>query len=166
MTKPVEQWIHIKFWVKLEHSSTETIQVIQKATAMGWLLASSDNLPTHASCLMHLSWETSNQPGDSVPLQPRFGALWLLAFPKAKITFEREEISDHWWDSGKYNRVAAGGWENHVRSQGAYFEGDWNVIVLRTIFLVSCIFFYKCFCFSQYMAGYFLGKLCTHTIKY
>ena len=29
-----------------------------------------------------------------VPLQLRFGALRLLAFPKIKITFEREEISD------------------------------------------------------------------------
>ena len=28
------------------------------------------------------------------PLQPRFGILQLLAFPKPKITFEREEISD------------------------------------------------------------------------
>ena len=28
-------------------------------------------------------------------LQPRFGALQLLAFLKTKITFEREEISDH-----------------------------------------------------------------------
>ena len=24
-----------------------------------------------------------------------------MAFPKTKITFERKEISDHWWDSGK-----------------------------------------------------------------
>ena len=36
--------------------------------------------------------ETSSHPGDSVPLHPRFGALWLLAFPKTKVTFEREEI--------------------------------------------------------------------------
>ena len=36
--------------------------------------------------------KTSNHPGDSAPLQPRFGALALLAFPKIKITFEREEI--------------------------------------------------------------------------
>ena len=28
-----------------------------------------------------------------------------------------------------------------VRSQGAYFEGDWGVVVLCTMFLVSCIFF-------------------------
>ena len=34
--------------------------------------------------------ETSNHPGDSVPLQPRFGALQLLAFPKTKITFSIE----------------------------------------------------------------------------
>ena len=46
-----------------------------------------------------------------------------------------------------------------VRSQGAYCEGDWGVIVQYTIFLVSCIF-NKCFYFSYYMAGYFLGTLC------
>ena len=31
MTEQVEQWISIKFCVKLEHSSAETIQMIQKA---------------------------------------------------------------------------------------------------------------------------------------
>ena len=83
--------------------------------------------------------ETSNYPGDSVPLQPRFGTLLLLAFPKTKSTFERKEISSHQWDSGKYNREADGNWENCVRSQGAYFEGHWGVIVLYTMFLVSLI---------------------------
>ena len=34
-------------------------------------------------------------------------------------------------------------WENTVRSQGTYFEGDWGVIVLCTMLLVSCIFFNK-----------------------
>ena len=28
--------------------------------------------------------ETSNHPGDTAPLQPKFGVLWLLAFPKLK----------------------------------------------------------------------------------
>ena len=70
--------------------------------------------------------KTSNHPGDSVPLQPRFGTLRLLAFHRTKITFEREKISDHRWDSGKYDRAAEGNWENCVRSQGAYFEGDWG----------------------------------------
>ena len=35
MTERVEQWICIKFCVKLEHSSVETIGMIQKAAAMG-----------------------------------------------------------------------------------------------------------------------------------
>ena len=68
--------------------------------------------------------ETSNHPGDSAPLQTRFGTLQLLAFPKTEITFEREEISDHQWDSGKKDGAANGDRENCVRSQGAYFEGD------------------------------------------
>ena len=66
---------------------------------------------TIACLLMHHIWcrvfgESSNHPGDSAPLQPRYCFLWLLAFPKTKITFEREDISDHQWDSGKYNRAA------------------------------------------------------------
>ena len=73
-------------------------------------------------------------------IQPHYSPIWhlqFLAFPKTKITFEREEISDHQWDSGKYGRAADGNWENCVRSQGAYFEGDWGIIVLCTMFLVS-----------------------------
>ena len=156
MTERVEQWICIKFCIKLEHSSTETIWMIQKATAMGnwWWAASSQQcicscITSHAEVF----GETSNYPGNSALLQPRFGTLWLLAFPKTKITFEREEISDCWWGSGKYNGAADSNWENCVRSQGASFEEDWGIIVLCTMFLVSCIFFNKCLYFSYYMVG-------------
>ena len=90
--------------------------------------------------------------------QPRLGALWLLAFPKTKITFEREEISDLQWDSGTYDGEADGNWENFVRSEGAYFEGDWGITVLCKVFLVSCIFFHKCLYFSYYMARYLLDR--------
>ena len=42
MTEQVEQWICIKFCIKLEHSSVNTIRIIEKATAMGnWRLAAS-----------------------------------------------------------------------------------------------------------------------------
>ena len=95
------------------------------------------NMPTHASCLVQSFGEISNLPGDSDPLQPRFGTLWLLAFPKTEITFEREKISDHQWNSRIYGGAADGNWENCVRVQGAYFEGDWGIIVLCTMFLVS-----------------------------
>ena len=47
-----------------------------------------------------------------------------MAFPKTKITFEREEISDHPESQENNDRAADGDWENYVRSQGAYFEGD------------------------------------------
>ena len=144
----------------------ETIRIIQKAAAMGnWWLAASSWQHAHSCITSHTEFfgKTSNHPGDSAPLQHRFGTLQLLAFPQTKITFEREEISDCWWDSGKYGPAADGDWEHCVRSQGAYFEGDWGVIVLCTMFLVSCIFFNKCLCFSYYMDGYLPDRLWTHT---
>ena len=161
MTKQVEQWICIKFCVTIEHSSAETTQMIQKTVAMGnWSLAASLWQYAH-SCITsyaEFSGETSNQPSDSASLQPRFGTVWLFAFPKTKITFERKEISDHQWSSGKKDGAADGDWENCVRSQGAYFEGDWSIIVLCTMFLVSCNFFNKCLYFSYHMAGYLLDR--------
>ena len=110
-----------------------------------WWLAASSEQCAHSCITSHAVFfgKTSNYPGDSALLQPRFGTLWLLAFPQTKITFEREEISDHWWDSGKYNGAANGDWENCVRSQGAYFEGDWGVIV-------------QCFLYLQEMSLFFI----------
>ena len=141
MAEWVEQQIYVKFCVKLEHSSTETIQMTQKATAMGnwWLAASSHNTPAHASHLVQSFFcETSNHPGDSAPYSPDLVPCDLWLFPKL----------NHWWDSGKYDRAAGGTWENCVRSQGAYFKGDGDVIVLHTMFLVFWIFFNKCLFFS------------------
>ena len=162
MTKWVEQQICIKFFIKLECSSVETIWMIQKSAAMGnlWLAASSSQCAAHASSLIHsfLAKHQITQVTQHCPLQPRFGALRFLAFPKTEITFEREEITDHWWDSGKYDGTAGGDWENCVRSQSAYVEGDWGIIVLRTIFPVSCIFFNKCLYFSYYTAAYLLDR--------
>ena len=127
--------------------------------AMGnwWLTASSWQWTCSCttSCAEFFG-ETSNYPGESVPVQHRFGALWLLAFPETKITFEKEETSDHQWDSGKYDVTTDGDWENCVRSQDAYFGG---IIVLCTVFLVSCIFLNNCLHFSYYMAGYLLDRL-------
>ena len=159
MTERVEQWICIKFCVKLEYSSAKTIWMIPKAAAMGnWRLAASSWQHTH-SCITSatgLFGETSNHPGDSAHLQPRFGALLLLGFPKTKITFEREETLVC-WDSSKDDREAVGD-ENSVRSQGAYFKGDYGVTVLCVVFLISCIFFNKCFYFSYTIAGYPLER--------
>ena len=147
MTEQVEQQICFRFFVQLAHSSVETIWMIQKPAAMGnwWLLASlwQYTCPCITSCAEFLAKCQITQV-----TQPRFGTLWLLAFPKSKITFEREEISDCQWDSGKYSGAANEKWENCVRFQSAYIEGNWGNIVLCTVFFVSCIFFNKCLCFS------------------
>ena len=149
----------IKFCIKLEHSSAETSERIQKDTARGnWWLAASPWQHSHSCITSHTEFfgKTSNHPGDSDPLEPRFGDLWLLTFPKTGIIFEMQEILDPQWDSEKYDRAADGDWEKCVRSQGAYFEGDWGAIVLCTMFLVSCLFFSKCLC---YVARYLLDRL-------
>ena len=124
MTEQVEQWICIRFCVKLENSSMETIWMIQKAATMGnwWWVASS--WQGTCSCIMfhaEVFRKTANHPGDSAPPQPRFGTLWLLAFPKTKITFERKVISDHGWDSGKYDRAA------HGDSNKGFYRVFWTV---------------------------------------
>ena len=112
-----EQWICIKFCVKFEHSCAETIRVIQKATALGNRRLAASARQCARSCIMSCAEFFAKH----ARLQPRFGVLWLLAFPQIKITFEREESSDHWWDSGKYDGAADGNWENRVRSHSAYF---------------------------------------------
>ena len=118
MTEQIEHQICVRFCIKLEHSSTETIWMIQKVAAIGnwWLAASS--CQQRPSCIMssaEIFGKTSNHPGDSMPLHPRFSALWLLAFPKTKITFEKEDIqafneipensTGHWCQFGELCEV-------------------------------------------------------------
>ena len=126
-----------KFCFKLEHSSMETIQMIRNDFGDDAVSQHKWKCGTIASKMVESMlkviyvlenpetsrtpenvdyvWAAINEdlnPGDSAPLQPRFGTLWLLDFPKTKITFEREEISDCWWHSRKYDREADGYWEN------------------------------------------------------
>jgi len=52
-----------------------------------------DGAPAHSTALVQdFFGKTSHHPALSAPLQPKFGSLRLLAFPKAKIAVEREEI--------------------------------------------------------------------------
>jgi len=54
-----------------------------------------DYAPAHSTALVQAFFgKTSHHSGLSAPLQPRFGPLRLLAFPKTKITVEREEICE------------------------------------------------------------------------
>ena len=54
-----------------------------------------DNAHAHFTALMQAFFgKESHHPGLSAPLQPRFGSLRHLAFPKAKIAVEREVICE------------------------------------------------------------------------
>jgi hypothetical protein len=50
-----------------------------------------DNAP---ALVQAFSGKASHHPGLLAPLQPRFGSLPLLTFPKAKIAVEREEFCE------------------------------------------------------------------------
>ena len=86
--------------------------MIQKATAMSnWWLAASSQQHIHSWIASRAVFLRNIRSSRWPPPQPRFSALQLLAFPKTKITFEREKISDRQWDSGKYDGAADGDWE-------------------------------------------------------
>ena len=157
----VEQRICIRFCVKLEHSSVETFWMIQKTAAMGnwWLAASSQHAHSRVTYYAEFLVKHQITQVTQLPYSPDLEPCDFCFVSKTKITFERWVISDH--DEIQENttgQLANGDWENYVRSRGASFEGDWGVIVLCTMFLVSCVFFNKCLYFSYDVAGYLLDK--------
>ena len=87
MTELVKQRICIRFCIKLEHSSTETIQMIQKAAVTGnwWLAASSQQcacLVHHISCRDF--WWNIKTPRWFSPTIAPFGTCNFWLFPKLK----------------------------------------------------------------------------------
>ena len=63
----------------------------------------------HISC--RVFWQNIKSPSW---LSPPIAQIWCpgtFGFFKTNTTFEREEISDHQWDSGKYDGAADGNWE-------------------------------------------------------
>ena len=122
MNKRMEQRICITFCIKLEHSSVETIQMIQKATDMdNWWLAALSWQHAHSCVMSRVEFfgETSNHPGDSAPLQPRFGTQKLLVI----LYFWKGRDFRPSMRFRKINGVAAGDWENCVRYQVPTLEG-------------------------------------------
>ena len=50
--------------------------------------------------LYRVFWQNIKSPRWLSPSMAQIWCLWLLAFPKTKVTFETEKISDYQWDSG------------------------------------------------------------------
>ena len=90
-----EQWICIKFYIKLQHSSTETIWMIQKTTAMGncWLAASLRQ-HTHSCITSYAEFfgKTSNTQVTQPPCSPYWSPRDFWLFPKLKSPFKRKRF--------------------------------------------------------------------------
>ena len=168
MTEWVEQRICSKFCIKLDHSSVETILMIQKAAAMANWWLHHNNVPTHA---LHPLQSFFVKHQNTQVTQPHYSpdlVSWdFCLFPKLKPPLKRkrfqtiDEIQEN-----TMGQLMASYWENCVRSPGASFEGGWGIIVLCTTLLISCIFFNKCLYFSYYMAGYLLDRSYTFERSY
>jgi len=64
-----------------------------------------DNAPANSTALVQVFFgKESHHSGLSASLQPRFGSLRILAFPKAKIVVEREEICE--WDGHTVHKLS------------------------------------------------------------
>ena len=162
MTEQVEQWICITFCIKLEHSSVETIQMIQKAAAMSnwWLAASSHHTHSCIRSQAEFFGEIPNHTGDSAPYSPDLASCDFLLFPKLKLPLKgkRFQTVDEIQENmvGQVMAVGRTVWGPKAPT----LKGTWGVIVLCIMFLLSGVFFNKCLYFSQYMAGYFLDRRC------
>ena len=160
MTERVEQWICIKFCIKLEHSSTKTVRMIQKASAIGnwWWAASSDNVSTHASYLMqsflakHQITQVTQPPysPDLVPCD-----FWLVPKPKSLLKGKRFQTINEIRENIAGQLMVMG---ELCEVPRYLLWGDWGIIVLCTMLLVSCIFFNNCPYFLYYMARYLLDN--------
>ena len=107
MTERVGQQICIKFCIKLEHFSTETIQRIQKSSSMGnWQSAASSRQCTlvhHVLCTAF--WRNIKSPRWLSSPTTQIWCPVTSDFSKTKITFEREEVSDYW-----LRKIQQGSW--------------------------------------------------------
>ena len=119
MTQRVEQQICIKFCMKLEHSSAETIRMIQTAATIGnWWLEASSQQHTHSriTSSAQLFGKTSRHPGKSGPPTTQIWCLATSGFSKIKNHLWKERDfrplmrfrkiwQGSWWQLGKLGEV-------------------------------------------------------------
>ena len=106
-----------------------------------------DNVPTYALHLMQsfLVKHHVTQVAGSAPLQPRLGALWLLAFPKTKNHLGKGR--DFRPSLMRLRKIRGGSWWwlGELVPRGLLWKG------LRChcpMYNISCIFFNECLYFS------------------
>ena len=162
MTEWVEQQIFFTFLIKLQHSSLETIQMIQKVVAMGnwWLAASSQQCA--CSSITHLLQSFGAKHQITQVTQPHYSPdlapcdFWLFSKLKSPSKRKRFQTVSEIQENTMGQLMAIG---RTVSSQGVYTEGGWGFIVLCTMFIVSCVFF-LCFHVIWKINVYFSYHMC------
>ena len=159
----------------------ETIGVIQEATAMGnWLAVSSwqwtcSCITSHGRVfLKNIKSPRWLSPCNSPDLESC--DFWLFPKLESPLKGKRfqtiDEIQENTMrqlmviltkDFAECFQQWKRHWENCMRSKGAYLEGDWGVIVLCTMFLISCIFFNKCLFHSTWLDTLWTDSYAVHT---
>ena len=166
MTEWVEQWICIKFCIKLEHSSVETIQMIQKAAAVGnwWLAASSQQhvcscITSHESFLAKHQITQMTQPlySPAVVLctsgfSQNSNHLWKGDF-RPLMRFRKPSQNSWWWLGELCEVPRCLPWRGLRRCCPVY-----NVSCILYILHIINVYF------SYYMAGYLLDR--PHIVPY
>ena len=150
-TEQVEQWICIELCNKLKHSSVAD-------DFKGWnhgLAASSWQWtlwwhPVHEFLAKHEITKVT-QPHYSQDLAPcDFWLFWKLKSPLKRKRFQTiNEIQENM--TRQLMAIGRTVW-GPTLCHGTYFKGDWGIIVLCTMFLVSCIFSNKHLYFSYYVS--------------
>ena len=106
-----------------------------------------------------LSGIASHHPGLSAPLKLRFGLLWLMAFPKAKIAIEREEICEcdghtvHKLSQQHHTVNWLAPWDSNCSRMHSKVSSDWLPSYIKATRLVLKIL---------KMAGYIPDSPCIH----
>ena len=144
MTEWVEQRICITFYIGLNIPPQKLFRWFRRLQLWApenWQLHH-DNEPAHAShFLCWVFWQNIKSPRW---LSPPTAQIW------RPVTSDFSKSSNHLWkgrDFRLFMRFSKIWWASCWRLgelcevQGVYNEGNWDVIVLCTMFLVSCIFF-------------------------
>ena len=158
MIEWVEQKICIRFLIKLEHSSVETIGIIQEAAAMGnWWLAALSQQHAHSCITSHaVFWQNIKSPRCSAPYSPDLAPCDFRLFPKLKSPLK-----------GKRFQTISEIQENITEQLMATVRTVWGLRVPTLkgteascpVYWVSCILYLlQCLSFSYYMAGYLLER--------
>ena len=122
MTEQEEQWICNRFCIKLEHSSPDTIQMIQKASSYGKLVIGSfittmHLLMSHISCrgfclnIKSPRWLGPLYSPDLAPsnfwLFPKLSHLWKWRDLRPLMRFKKIQQGSWWWRGPKVSTLKA-----------------------------------------------------------